>query len=103
MAATDTLLKNLLAKKTEIESVINLEKSRVFDEVKKRDALTSNLDIMDSHIKNWENISQDINKNTSDGVFLAASEEIKKLVNDQNAVQEKAVALFRSIAQTLDV
>ncbi len=41
--ATDTTLKNLLSKRTEIESVISLERNRTFDVVKKRDTLKQNL------------------------------------------------------------
>ncbi|MEI6711507.1 MAG: hypothetical protein WCK88_04925 [bacterium] len=43
MVATGDTIKTLTAKKLEIESIISLEKTRVLDETKKRDALQKNL------------------------------------------------------------
>ncbi len=48
MAATDGVLKNLMAKKTELESIISLEKGRTLDAAKKRDDLHQSLETIET-------------------------------------------------------
>lgn len=103
VVATDTNLKNLLSKKTEIESVISLEKSRVLEEAKKRDTLKQNLSTIETWLETWEDIWEKVNADTSRGILSAASDEIKKLVDDQEKVQQDVVLLFVNVANELDV
>ncbi len=48
VVATDDTLKNLTSKKIELESIISLEKNRVLEEAKRRDALEQNLSSMET-------------------------------------------------------
>lgn len=103
VVATDTILKNLLSKKTEIESVISLEKNRTLEEVKKRDTLKQNLSTIETWIETWQDITEKVNEDAAQGILSAASDEVKQLVDDQEKVQKDIVLLFVNVADSLDV
>ena len=102
VVATDDTLKNLSSKKIEIESIISLEKTRILDEAKKRDALEQNISTIEAGLQTWQDISEKMNHGVSRGILASASDEIKKLVEDKDAVQKDIVVLFVSVANALD-
>jgi len=101
--STDDTLKNLTSKKLELESIISLEKNRILEEAKKRDMLAQNLSSIEEWINTWQEISKKVNSDASRGIFSAASDEIKKLIDDKEKVQKDVVLLFVHIANILDV
>lgn len=50
----------------------------------------------------WEDISEKVNSHLSQGILTSASDEVQKLVEDQEKVQKDLVSLFVTIAHTLD-
>ena len=102
VVATEDTLKNLTSKKIELESIISLEKTRVLDEAKKRDTLKQDLSSIESGLQTWQELSEKMNQDVSRGILAAASDEVKKLVENQDAVQKDIVILFMNVASALD-
>ncbi len=50
----------------------------------------------------WEDISERVNSHLSQGILTSASDEVQKLVEDQEKVQKDLISLFVTIAHTLD-
>jgi len=103
VVATNDALKNLTSKKIELESIISLEKSRTLEEAKKRDALEQNLSTVETGIRTWQDISEKVNEDVSRGILAVASDEIQKLIEDREKVQQDVVLLFVHVANALDV
>lgn len=103
IVSTGDTLKNLTAKKRDLESIIFLEKTRILDEAKKRNALKQDLVSIESGLQTWQDISDKMNYDVSRGILAAASDELKKLVDDRDSVHKDIATLFVSVANTLDV
>lgn len=101
--ATGDTIKNLTAKKLELESIISLEKIRVLDEAKQRDALQKNIADIDAGLDRWQDLSQRMNGNLSHGMLAAASDEVKKIAEDKEALQKDVVTVFINVSKALDV
>lgn len=101
VSASETI-KKLGTKKIELESDILLEKSRPIGEVKKRDVLKKNLDEIEAGMQSWETLTNTISPSDTVGVYASATDEIKRLVDERDALQQKIITLLTGVSSELD-
>lgn len=102
VVATSDTLKTLTSKKIEIESIISLERTRILDEARKRDALQKNISDIESGLKKWDNLSETMSDNASHGVLASATDEVKKLIEERDKLQKDISTIFIDVANSLD-
>lgn len=82
--------------------MISLEKTRVLSEMKKRDAFQQNIAEIEVAMQSWNTITNTLNPEHSLGVYLVASDEIKKLVEERDILQKQIIVLLDKISDDLD-
>jgi len=100
VSASDTI-KQLGTKKIELESDILLEKSRLLEEVTKRDTLKKNLADIEAAMQSWKALTDTISPSDSIGVYSSATDEIKKLVDERDALQKRIIVLLTGVSNEL--
>lgn|GEM_PF-2652778 len=58
---------------------------------------------VETGIRTWQDISEKVNEDVSRGILAVASDEIQKLIEDREKVQQDVVLLFVHVANALDV
>jgi len=61
------------------------------------------LSTVETGIRTWQDISEKVNEDVSRGILAVASDEIQKLIEDREKVQQDVVLLFVHVANALDV